>query len=244
MKKFISFIPNLLTLGNLFCGITAIWLTFYAYPDIHIPIYFIFAAALLDVFDGLTARLLHSESAIGGDLDSLSDIVSFAVAPTFLLLEALRTNLPDTVDYKWIALPLFVMPLFAAYRLAKFNRDTRSRRYFYGLPVPANALFWIGWSERLIQTESTSVPLILSITYSLVIVMGILMVSNLPLLSLKTHIPSRNRQEKGTNLSLLILGLIGLFIVALWKMVGFAHFIIVYIIVSPFIIKRIERYKV
>ena len=242
-----KFIPNLLTLGNLFCGCIAVWLSFNTPRGSAFPLYSILVAALFDVLDGLVARMLHSESQIGADLDSLADLVSFAIAPCFILLQTLGMNrfdydhCPFDTILPIKLLPILVLPLFAAYRLAKFNRDTRPRQYFYGLPVPANALFWIGWSRILLQYENSRSLVI--VTYILILLFGILMVSNLPLLSLKTHLPARSYREKHINIALLLLGLSGITLVALMGWSGLVPFMAIYITTSPFIIRSIERKK-
>jgi CDP-diacylglycerol--serine O-phosphatidyltransferase len=107
----------------------------------------IICAAVFDFLDGFLARLLKVQSPLGEDLDSLSDIVSFGVAPAailFVWMSFCFTNLPQELQ----VFPLTLLPYFAfiivpfsAFRLGKFNNDTRQQYYFYGLPTPANAFF-------------------------------------------------------------------------------------------------------
>ncbi len=105
------------------------------------------AAALFDFCDGAAARLLKKFSPLGADLDSLSDMVSFGVAPAMLVLNVML----DRGDLLWPAFAALFIPVFGALRLAKFNIDTTQSTVFRGLPIPANAIFWIGvvgWIDR------------------------------------------------------------------------------------------------
>ena len=124
-------------IGTLFGGIdAAIW-----------AIAAIGAAAVFDFFDGASARLLHAYSALGKDLDSLSDLVSFGVAPAMFILNVMLGYSATP----WLCFAALLLPVFGALRLAKFNNDTEQTTSFRGLPIPANAIFWIGmygWITR------------------------------------------------------------------------------------------------
>ena len=103
----------------------------------------IFAAAIFDFFDGFAARALDAKSPIGAELDSLSDVISFGVAPSFIVAWLLSKTgigwwLHDVNIFPMLA---FILAAFAAVRLAKFNIDTRQSTSFIGLPVPAVGLF-------------------------------------------------------------------------------------------------------
>lgn len=98
------------------------------------------AAAVFDFFDGASARMLHAYSDIGKDLDSLSDLVSFGVAPAMLMLNTMA----DAGSPLLACFITLVIPVCGAIRLAKFNNDTEQTTVFRGLPIPANAIFWIG----------------------------------------------------------------------------------------------------
>ena len=107
----------------------------------------IFLAAVFDYSDGLAARLLNACSAMGKELDSLADVISFGVAPGMMLFSYLHTLLDDLTwndspACKSLLLASFVIPVFSAVRLAKFNLDERQKTSFIGLPVPAHALLW------------------------------------------------------------------------------------------------------
>ncbi len=148
MKKHI---PNAITAGNLFFGCLSIIATFDENlrldgENLTWAATCIFIAAVFDFFDGFAARLLKVSSAIGKELDSLADMVSFGVAPGmifyFLSQEYLVFHqiqfLPLIVVSSYVAL---LIPVFSAFRLAKFNLDTRQTDSFIGVPTPANALF-------------------------------------------------------------------------------------------------------
>ncbi len=137
----IRHLPNALTCGNLICGCIGILLTLNSddtFPDnAAYAAYFVWAACALDFFDGFVARLLHVNSAIGKELDSLADMISFGVLPSFLMYRMISAISPDPY-LPFVALSLAV---FSALRLAKFNIDENQKDSFIGVPTPANALF-------------------------------------------------------------------------------------------------------
>ena len=138
-KAIFAQIPNSITCLNLISGCIAIVMAFkgcYGWASIAIA-----AAAVFDFLDGAMARLMKAYSAVGKELDSLSDLVSFGVAPAAMVYNIL----PE--EYSWIAISI---PVCGALRLARFNVDTRQTTSFIGLPIPANAIFSIGavsWME-------------------------------------------------------------------------------------------------
>lgn len=155
-------LPNLLTLANLFCGCIAITFILSAQnfttafnmgdyievPGIEQPYWgtvFIFLAAVFDLLDGFAARSLNIYSPIGKDLDSLADLVSFGVAPSMILFKMLWTSymlLPQAMDVSVLAMsPAFLIAIFGALRLAKFNiTSDEQKSFFKGLPIPAVGL--------------------------------------------------------------------------------------------------------
>ncbi len=190
MKKHI---PNFLTSLNLASGTIGIILALQYRIDY--AAYFIALAALFDFSDGLAARLLHVKSEIGKELDSLADVVSFGVLPGILIYQ-LMANSPNTPvagsHLSIFSLIALIIPILSAVRLAKFNLDTRQTTSFIGLPVPANALF-LG-SLPLIKMQagfSDSLSWLTMITdnyYILAFIavgMSLLLVSEIPLISLK-----------------------------------------------------------
>lgn len=124
-------IPSLFTLGNLFLGIVSIILVFNEKPD-HAAI-MIIVAMLLDGLDGRVARALNAQSDFGKELDSLSDVISFGVAPAFIMYVVAFSGL--TPAAAWIMTAMF--PICGALRLARFNVVTGVPGYFIGLPIPA-----------------------------------------------------------------------------------------------------------
>lgn len=184
-NKIVSNIPNLLTICNLLAGCAAIFFAFNldtrygALQALHWCWISIAAAAVFDFCDGASARGLKAYSAIGSELDSLSDLVSFGVAPAMMLLNYMM----PLSQHQWLCFAAFIIPACGAYRLAKFNCDDSQATSFKGLPIPANAIFWIGmcgWIERFFF-PGTAVMVIL------MILSGWLMVSNVPMFSLKFH---------------------------------------------------------
>jgi len=108
---------------------------------------FILFSALCDFLDGLAARMLKAYSSLGKELDSLSDLVSFGVAPAVMIFSCAHSmGIPVWVC--WLSL---LIPVCGALRLARFNLDTSGSRNFRGLPIPSAALFSIGLSEYIMQ---------------------------------------------------------------------------------------------
>lgn len=138
MKKRItrSVVPNLLTLGNLFSGFTAI--IHIANGNFLAGAVFILLAAIFDMLDGVTARLINAASELGAELDSLCDAVSFGVAPSFMLYKAYFFQYGD-IGVLFASLPA----LAGVLRLARFNillSTFEDKLYFKGMPIPAAAL--------------------------------------------------------------------------------------------------------
>jgi len=130
----IFLLPSLLTTGNLFCGFFALLLTVeYRYTEAALAI---FVAMIMDMLDGRVARLMKATSQFGVEFDSLADVVSFCVAPAFLIYSFALSDLGRPA---WFGAFLFV--ICGALRLARFNvyTGTTDRRFFVGLPTPAAA---------------------------------------------------------------------------------------------------------
>ncbi len=145
-------IPNIITLSNLVCGTLAVWQA--SQGNLCFAALFIFAGAFFDFFDGMVARLLHVQSPMGKELDSLADVVTFGVAPGFIVFSILEQT--SVGEYpEWMKFGALLIPAFSAYRLAKFNLDERQTSSFIGLPTPANALFW-GAYGIIISAASSS----------------------------------------------------------------------------------------
>lgn len=123
-------IPNLLTFGNLFCGFLSIG--YIINGDSKNATILIFIALMLDALDGRVARILGVSNEIGKELDSLADIVSFGVAPAFLVV---HSYFADFGMYGLVIAGLF--PVFGSYRLARFNISSQdeSLKHFKGVPI-------------------------------------------------------------------------------------------------------------
>lgn len=139
MKIRLITIPNLLTLANMMCGILAIISTL-VLDNMEAAFVLLIIAALFDFFDGMAARALHQPSPLGTQLDSLSDVVSFGVAPAIMMIGMWQISpslwgVPDALGYVLLA-----VAAFSSLRLAKFNIDDSQTTEFEGLATPANAL--------------------------------------------------------------------------------------------------------
>ncbi|MBV4356993.1 CDP-alcohol phosphatidyltransferase family protein [Pinibacter aurantiacus] len=200
-------IPNLFTLLNLFFGSLAIIVTLqngiiittdsYGAQLVDLPekiwyaSLFIGLAAVVDFFDGFVARLLKASSAMGKELDSLADVVSFGVAPSMILYQFLRLGIAKeenglNVSIIWL-LPALVVASAAAYRLAKFNIDDSQQYGFKGVPTPAIGLLIASFPLILVNSGETVASLLLNkwVIYAIIALVSYLMVSNLPIMALK-----------------------------------------------------------
>ncbi len=188
-------IPNLITLVNLVFGILAIFFAFGG--NLTLASTCILLGVFLDFLDGFLARLLKASGEIGKQLDSLADLITFGLAPSiivfqllfFLETESFFTATNNISDYSTHYLPYiaFLIPLFSAYRLAKFNIDSRQSDSFIGLPTPANALFFISIPFIGEYGEGFIYDLIYrkEVVVISVVVLSLLMISELKLIALK-----------------------------------------------------------
>ncbi|MBR4387856.1 MAG: CDP-diacylglycerol--serine O-phosphatidyltransferase [Prevotella sp.] len=178
-------IPNSITCCNLISGCIA---TAYAFgADYRGALSFIILGAIFDFFDGMVARILHVQSPIGKELDSLADVVTFGVAPSTMVFILLHTvTYPSFLEPLRQVIPYFafVMAAFSALRLAHFNIDERQHSSFIGLPTPANALFW---GSLIVGAESfiLNLPYALAIILLMVCLSCWLLVSGIPMFALK-----------------------------------------------------------
>ncbi|HJD95309.1 MAG TPA: CDP-diacylglycerol--serine O-phosphatidyltransferase [Bacteroides togonis] len=222
-------IPNALTCLNLFSGCIAGVMAFESRYEL--ALLFIIISAVFDFFDGLAARALDAHSPIGKDLDSLADDISFGVAPS-LIVFSLFKEMPYPAYMEgtatWLPYSAFLISVFSALRLAKFNNDTRQTTSFIGLPVPANALFWASLvaGYHPILTGGSVHPLGL---LALVCLFSWLLVSEIPMFSLKF----KNLSWKDNKVSFLFLLFCVIFLITL-QIRGFATCIVWYILLSWF----------
>ena len=182
-------IPNMLTLGNLFCGVTAIIVLFTKGPtEDYLLIALLMGIAMVcDFLDGMVARLLKVSSPIGKELDSLADMVTFGVLPGMLVYNMLADQFYGEGVYVMGLIGL-VIPLFSALRLAKFNVDERQSDRFFGVPTPANAFLFLAlflifrmdagtWYHDLLQNQWVLIGIAVGMSF--------LLVADIPLLALK-----------------------------------------------------------
>lgn len=179
-------IPNTITCCNLFSGCIA---TVMAYEmKYEWALFFIVLAAVFDFFDGMFARLLDARSPIGKDIDSLADDISFGFAPSMIVFSLFKeVNYPVFLEGLSNLLPYtaFLIAVFSALRLAKFNIDTRQTTSFIGMPTPANALFWASLAIGAHDTLTSASYFNAFYLFLLVCIMSGLLVSELPMFSLK-----------------------------------------------------------
>ncbi len=170
-------IPNTITCLNILSGTVGI--VYALEGNYTIALIAVLLAATFDFLDGLAARLLKAYSDMGKELDSICDVVSFGVLPSAMLYHALTQSTQLPFDH--FSFVAFIIAAFSALRLAKFNVDTRQSESFLGLAVPANALFWVGavYSYHHLLSEN------IYITLALIIIFSLLLVSEIPMFSLK-----------------------------------------------------------
>lgn len=181
-KKGIYLLPNAFTTAALLCGFFSIVQAMNG--RFEIAAMAIFASMVLDGMDGRIARMTNTQSAFGEQYDSLSDMVSFGVAPALVMYEWILSDLG-----RWGWLAAFVYCAGAALRLARFNINLNviDKSFFQGLPSPAAAALMAGFVWLLVEHDMpVSPPLIAWTCFSLSIYAGITMVSNAPFYSGKT----------------------------------------------------------
>lgn len=183
--KIKEYIPNTITCLNLLSGCTAIFFAFHQAESfgtlngLQCCWIAIAAAAVFDFLDGAVARILKAFSPLGKDLDSLSDLVSFGVAPALMMLNLMLAYSIERTE--WLCFAALLLAPFGALRLAKFNNDTRQTTSFRGLPIPANAIFWIGASAWI---QGHGYP---GTAFCVLVILALCaaMVGNFPMFSLK-----------------------------------------------------------
>ena len=224
-------IPNFITCLNLLCGCLAIVQAFN--NNLVWSAYFVGIAAVLDFMDGMTARWLKAYSEIGKQLDSLADMVTFGVVPGMIMFKLLEVSLVYSNHY--FPLIAFLIPVFSALRLAKFNIDTRQSDSFIGVPTPANAVliasFPLILSFQPVFAKLSIADFILSpvFLYLVCIVMSYLLIAEIPLFSLK--VKNLKWSDNKTRFAFLIVAA-GLLII--FQFIAIPFIIFLYIILSVF----------
>lgn len=235
-------IPNIVTLCNLASGCVGLVLAFQG--ELAWAAAMVFVGAAFDFADGFVARALKVPSELGKQLDSLSDLVTFGVLPATLLMVVL-TNQPQVANetvrlmkraisepYQWYQLaPLYIVALGAAYRLGKFNIDTRQTTSFLGLPSPANGIFFAALVLGIVlqQFPEAWMGMISHVNtfYILALAFSLLMISEIPMFAMKVN----GIGWKGNQFRYILL-IVAILSIILFKFAGVALTIVAYIILS------------
>ena len=165
-------IPNIITLANLTCGLFAIIFAFQG--DLKVASFCVFLGAFFDFFDGLAARLLKVSGELGKQLDSMADMVTFGVLPALFLFKWAALT-PSNLH--WLAYSAVLIPVFAAFRLAKFNLDSTQSDAFIGLPTPAAALLTVTIVKASFLVSWIYFTPIYSLSVSLLMILPLKMLS-------------------------------------------------------------------
>lgn len=179
-------IPNVITCGNLFSGCIAVTMAFSG--EFRLALLFIVLGAVFDFFDGLVARLLRVSSPMGVEIDSLADDVTFGFAPAavvFVYMRGLSYPFFLSSVAEYIPYLAFLIAIFSAMRLAKFNIDKRQTSSFIGLPTPANALFWVSLVVGCGSWIQDNLHYAWLLMIALIFLFSYLLVSEIPMFSLK-----------------------------------------------------------
>lgn len=214
-------IPNAITCANLLSGCIGVVYAFQG--DLKTAAWAVLISGIFDFFDGMVARALHVKSDIGKELDSLADMVSFGFLPGVVLFQLLTKSASDIPYLPYLG---FLVTIFSALRLAKFNIDTRQTEDFIGLNTPMNTLFIVSLPFIADQFPSViySVPL-LSI---LCVVMSFLLVSEIRIFSLKFS----NLSWAANQIKFIFLILAAILVLAL-QFAAIPLVLILYIALSP-----------
>lgn len=251
----IYFLPNLMTAGNLFCGFMALtkiveWdIKSENFHDIKLALFFILLACIFDLLDGRVARMGGAESPFGREFDSLADIVSFGVAPAFLVHRVvLRDVFNQYEQVGWFIASIYL--ICGAFRLARFNclaamSGTGGGKYFLGFPIPAAAGLVASLTLLIIQLNEKEKTLghwkyLLAVV---LVFLSAMMVSTVKYPTFKTL---DFRATRTFNKMLLIVVLIGLFVL-FWDKI--LHFVLpvlftVYLLygfIRPFISRQMRH---
>ena len=224
-------IPNAITCSNLISGCMSI-----LFLSMGMPVkaaIMIFVAGLFDFLDGFAARLLHAHSPIGADLDSLSDVVSFGVAPSFIMYWLMsHAQHPEVSLLGLDLLPClaFMLPVFSAIRLAKFNIDDTQTTTFRGIPAPGMAIFvaslplMLGQVKHLVDGSLGDWA-----CFGITIIFSFMMVSRLRFFSFKM----KSVKWKGNEVRwiFLIIAVVGF---AIFRFLALPFVMMVYVLLSVF----------
>jgi CDP-diacylglycerol--serine O-phosphatidyltransferase len=245
-----KYIPNLITLFNLFFGSIAV--IFAIQGNLPLAAGFVILGIFFDFFDGLAARAFKVESPVGKELDSLADVVTSGLAPGIIMMQLLYMSSQKTVPLNlWeetsmhlnseVFLPLIglLITLASAYRLAKFNVDERQISSFIGLPTPANALWIISLPLILIYQPSEMASQVLLnkwVLLFLTLLSCYLLNANLKLFSLKFK--TKSFKANSERYIFLIVSLVML--ISFW-FVAIPFVILLYLLISLIAVRRDKK---
>lgn len=220
-------VPNLVTCCNLFSGCIAAVMAFQA--NYQAAILFIIIGAVFDFFDGMLARIFQVSGPLGKELDSLADDITFGFAPSVIVFSLFKeVHYPEFMESLEAYFPYtaFIIAVFSALRLGKFNIDPRQSNSFIGLPTPANALFWgslvVGGHSFLTSQAFNAIYL-----FILVCIMSFLLIAEIPMFSLKLKDLSWKTNKTSYTFLLVCIPLLFFF-----RISGFAAIIMWYILLS------------
>lgn len=221
-------LPNAVTLLNLFCGACACPCILYGRLEWAIGLVAI--GALADLLDGMLARWLKVHSELGKQLDSLADMVSFGLVPGLIVYgligAAWEGHWPNDLDLR--ALPAFLLTVFAALRLGKFNLDERQTDEFIGMPTPGCTLFMIGLLGFYLSPHSHwSFILQPGPLYVITLVFSGLMVAEIPMFSFKF----KTLQWTGNEIRI-IFAAIAVVLLVSWRVAGLSAIMLLYVAIS------------
>lgn len=229
-NSFTRHIPNTVTCLNLFSGCIACVMAFES--NYLWAAFFIILGAVFDFFDGMLARVLNAYSPIGKEFDSLADDITFGLAPALIVFSLFKeVHYPEFLIgiKEYVPYFAFLIAVFSALRLAKFNIDERQTSSFIGMPTPANALFWtslsVGAYDFLTSSHFNAIYLML-----MVVLFCGLLVSEIPMFALKF----KNLTWKDNKFRFIFL-LVCILLLVFLQLAGFAACIVWYVLLSLFL---------
>ena len=226
-KNIFFWVPNTITAMNLLSGVIATIIA--VKGEIGLAALLIIIASVFDFLDGMAARLLHSYSEIGKQLDSLADAVSFGVAPASIMIN-MAGNTDSMINIYIVYAVILLIPVAGVFRLAKFNIDTRQSESFLGLPIPANAIFFASLALVVVHGGFQGVNSLITNHFFMMaaaIIFSWLMISEIPMFSLKV----KHLKWEGNQLRVIFIALCLVLFITL-KLYALPFIIIFYILLS------------